>query len=81
MRLLSYYLQLLLPIGILVWLSEIHFPVLFVLGLLFYVLVYRTVVDYFRLTALGIFKEKSDFWKLFIPLFRSKYFYELYFRA
>ena len=81
MKLLSYYIQLFLPIGLLVWLSEIHSPITFVLGLLFYVLVYRAIIDYFRLTDLGIFKHKSDLWKLFIPFFRSKYFYALYFRA
>jgi hypothetical protein len=80
MKLLSYYLQIVLPIPLMVWLAKLD-AYLFVAGLFFYVLVYRTLVDYFRLVDLGIFTKKTDFWKLLVPLYRIKVFHELYFKV
>lgn len=80
MRLLSYYLQIILPIGILVWLSEINYPILFVSCLFIYILIYRPIIDYFRLSELGIVKRKKDFWFVIFPYYTTKYFYDLYFK-
>jgi hypothetical protein len=81
MKLLAYYLQITLPIGVLLWLSKINSPILFVAGLLIYVLIYRPIVDYFRLLELGIVKKRTDFLKILFPYFTTKYFYDLYFRV
>jgi len=42
-----------------------------------YLLVYRTLTDFYRLKSKGILKNK-DFFKVLIPGFRYKYFMELY---
>lgn len=81
MKLFSYYLQIILPIGILLWLSKIDSPILFVSGLFIYILIYRPIIDYFRLFELGIVKKKTDFWLVLFPYYTTKYFYNLYFKA
>ncbi len=42
-----------------------------------YALVYRNIIDFYRLKTKGILTNK-DFFKLFVPGIRMKYFKELY---
>jgi len=78
-NLFIYYLTILSPIGILTWLSRTDLvnPILFVLLLFFYVLIFRTYVDGRRLTDKNIIPKK-DIWKMIIPGKRFEYFKELY---
>ncbi len=76
-QLLIYYFQILLPIPLLVSLANIS-SISFVVGLILYVLIYRPLVDGYRLLSKGII-SKNEFFKIFIPLWRLKYFTELYF--
>ncbi len=81
MKLLSYYLQIALPIGILIWLTQINSPNLFVANLLAYIFIYRPIVDYLRLSQLGLVKRKKDLLLVFFHYYQFKYFYELYFKV
>jgi hypothetical protein len=78
-NLFVYYLTILTPLGILIWLSKTDLvnPVLFVLLLFFYVLIFRTYVDGKRLSDKNII-QKKDIWKMIIPGKRFEYFKELY---
>ncbi|EAR11489.1 hypothetical protein PI23P_06096 [Polaribacter irgensii 23-P] len=78
-NLFIYYLTILLPLGILNWLSKTDLmnPTLFVLLLFFYALIFRTYVDGKRLADKNII-QKQDIWKMIIPGKRFKYFSELY---
>jgi Ca2+/Na+ antiporter len=78
-NLFIYYLTILTPLGILIWLSKADLvnPVLFVLLLFFYVLIFRTYVDGKRLSDKNII-QKKDIWKMIIPGKRIEYFKELY---
>jgi hypothetical protein len=78
-NLFIYYLTILTPLGILIWLSKADLvnPVLFVLLLFFYVLIFRTYVDGKRLSDKNII-QKKDIWKMIIPGKRFEYFKELY---
>ena len=49
----------------------------FVIGLLLYGLFYRPFVNIYRLMQLGAIEEK-DAWKLFIPLYQSRYIKSLW---
>jgi len=80
MKLLSYYVQILFPIPLMAWYYTIN-PYLFLSSLVLYVLVYRTVFDYFRLRELGIFSKRSDSMKLLIPFYRLRVFHALYLRV
>ena len=81
MKLVSYYLQIILPLPV-IYLSNqmFHRPDIFVLLLLGYALLYRGLTDGFRLQRLGLMK-RNELWKIFIPFstFRLRYFHELYF--
>ncbi|QNK61769.1 hypothetical protein H7F33_14560 [Pedobacter sp. PAMC26386] len=79
MRILAYYLQILVPLPILYWLAVSCPASFFVIGLLAYALIYRPFVDGYRLLYMGSI-EKSSFVKLFIPFYSTKYFYDLYFK-
>lgn len=74
-----YYLAILLPLGIIIWLQQSdHISSSLLLGLMvFYVMIYRTFTDGQRLYKKGIIQRK-DIWKLKIPE-NFKYFRELYF--
>jgi len=74
-----YYLTILTPLGILIRLSKTDLvnPVLFVLLLFFYVLIFRTYVDGKRLSDKNVI-QKKDIWKMIIPGKRFEYFKELY---
>ncbi len=79
-QLIVYYVLILTPFAILIYSTKQKLinNNWFVFFLFFYVLVYRTVTDYFRLrgkNAIG----KNRFWKLLIPGTRITYFRELYF--
>lgn len=78
-NLFIYYLTILLPLGILIWLSKTDLmnPTLFVLLFFFYALIFRTYVDGKRLADKNIIPKK-DIWKMIIPGKRFVYFKELY---
>jgi hypothetical protein len=80
-NLISFYVIILAPLGILFWLntSDLISENLFVVLLVFYVLVYRTYTDGKRLVNKNLISEK-DIWKMAIPESRFKYFKELYLR-
>ena len=50
----------------------------FALMVLLYVF-YRGITDFYRLYQKGIISKK-DFWKIYIPFWRTQYFKELYFQ-
>jgi len=82
MKLISYYLQIILPLVILFWAATLNYSAVFAIGALFYALIYRPLVDGNRLLQLGLV-ERKEWWKLFIPFYLNihvKYFYELYFK-
>ena len=74
-----YYLTIFIPLIILFYLlkSDKIDPTFFLLYLFIYAFVYRIITDYFRLLSRHII-QKKDFWKLFIPGARYKYFFSLY---
>ena len=78
-NLLTYYILILAPIGILVWLynSGLVNQTLFVSLIFFYVIVYRTYTDGKRLADKNII-QKKDIWKMILPGSRFDYFKELY---
>jgi hypothetical protein len=80
MKLLTYYLVILLPIPSLYWAAKFTSPLIFVAALLFYSLLYRPLVDGFRLMDLGLL-SKAERWKVFFasPYYHLKYFRQLYF--
>jgi hypothetical protein len=79
MKLLSYYLQILLPLSLFPVLYQMNLTGAFVISLLGYILIYRPYVDGQRLLSLGSI-NKQDFGKIFIPFYRTKYFFDLYFK-
>jgi hypothetical protein len=78
-NLFVYYSTILTPFGISIWLSKTDLvnPVLFVLLLFFYVLIFRTYVDGKRLSDKNII-QKKDIWKMIISGKHFEYFKELY---
>jgi len=74
-----YYLAIIAPLGILIWISKTDLinSTFFVLLLFFYALIFRTYVDGKRLSDKNIIPEK-DIWKMIIPGKRFEYFRELY---
>ena len=78
-NLLTFYILILAPLGILFWLnkSDLINGTLFVILLIFYALVYRTYTDGKRLANKNIIKKK-DIWKMIIPGNRFEHFKELY---
>jgi len=80
MKLLFYYLQILLPVALMVYLYERELYATTLVAILVYVLLYRPLVDSHRLIRLGEMPRK-DRWKMFIPFYGAKYFGALYFGA
>ena len=78
MKLLYYYLQILLPMALMVYLYECELYETTLVLILVYVLIYRPIVDGFRLIRLRQLPKK-DLWKMFIPFYGAKYFGALYF--
>ena len=79
-NLIVYYIVILVPLGMLIFLSKTHQinSDLFAILILSYFFPYRFITDYYRLLNKGIINKK-DFWKLFNPFFwRLKFYKELY---
>ena len=78
-NLLTYYILILSPIGVLFWLSKAEMinANLFVALIFFYAFIYRTYIDGKRLADKKIIPKK-DIWKMIIPGNRLAYFKELY---
>jgi hypothetical protein len=74
-----FYLLILAPIGILVWLNKADLVngTVFIGLILFYALIYRTYTDGKRLADKNIIPKK-DIWKMIIPGNRLEHFKELY---
>lgn len=77
-NLINYYIAILIPIPFLVWTLLNGQNLLFLFLILSYY-VYRCLIDAFRLISIQVI-EKKDFWKIFIPLWKIKYFKSLYFK-
>ncbi|MFA7275139.1 MAG: hypothetical protein WC044_14810 [Crocinitomicaceae bacterium] len=78
-NLLPFYLLILAPLALLLWLSQtdlIH-PTLSIGLLLFYALIYRTFTDGKKLVEKQIIRKK-EIWKMIIPGYRIQHFRELY---
>ena len=76
--LFNYYLwAMLVPISILVWLFEHQTGSLPVTSLLVYCLIYRPILDSYRLIQKGVI-QKKDTWKMFVVFGHIKWFKELY---
>jgi len=75
----TYYLAILIPLGILVLLINFKLvsSTIFTILLLVYVFIYRTYTDGKRLLEKEII-TKNQIWKLLIPGTRIEYFKELY---
>lgn len=74
-----YYLAILIPFGVIIWLGntiEVSRTVFWGL-LIFYLLIYRPFTDGLRLVDNGLIMKK-DIWKLLIPGNHIKYSKELY---
>jgi len=78
-NLISFYIIILAPLGILFCLSKFKLisGTLFLVFLIFYVFVYRTYTDGKRLANKNIIPKK-DIWKMIIPGTRIVHFKELY---
>ena len=75
-NLIFYYISILLPLPLMLLTTKTD-SMLFTMLLILY-LVYRSIVDGQRLLKKGLLKS-NEFWKSFIPLYKMKYFKELYF--
>ena len=75
----SFYIAILLPLGLLVTLSRLELisSTYFVILLISYSFLYRPYIDGTRLVEKNIISKK-DRWKLINPAWRSQYFKELY---
>ena len=80
-NILNYYLLILTPLIIMIWLlrTELINPWGFVGLMFFYSFIYRTYIDGKGLAAKNII-DKNDIWKMVIPGSHMKYFKELYFK-
>ena len=78
-NILIYYLAILLPIPLLIWISRTDNSGWFTILLLVYALPYRTLIDGMRLISKRIIKW-SEIWKLLIPGQRLEYTRDLYFK-
>ena len=76
-NLLVYYFQILLPFPLIYWGATSGNSRMFITIIVLYY-IYRIFTDYFRLLKKNVIK-KNDFLFFIIPLWRIKYFTELYF--
>lgn len=74
-----YYLVIILPIPLLIWLAESDNTGWFAIGTLIYALPYRTLIDGMRLTGKNLMRW-NEIWKLLIPGKRLDYTQALYFK-
>jgi hypothetical protein len=79
MRLLSYYLQIILPIPLLLIFLQLELNWAFGVGVLLYAGIYRPFITGYRLLDMGLIR-REEFHKLFIPFYSTKYFYDLHFK-
>lgn len=79
MKLLYYYLQIILPIPLLLIFFQLDLYWTCIISTLIYSLIYRPLINALRLMEMGAI-EKGEAIKLFIPFYSAKYFYELHFR-
>jgi hypothetical protein len=74
-----YYLVILAPFSLMIWLGLAEKALLFVVCLFLYALIFRPIVDSNRLIKKEVIRKK-DIWKLFVPFYgRIIFFRELYF--
>ena len=73
-----YYLTILLPIPILIWISNTGGSKWFVILILIYAIPYRTIVDGLRLVNKKVLKW-NEIWKLWVPWKFRELIKELYF--
>jgi hypothetical protein len=78
-NLIVYYLAIVLPIPLLIWISMSNNPILFTILILIYAIPYRTLIDGIRLVNKGLIKW-DKIWKLLIPGQRLEYTKDLYFK-
>ncbi len=78
MRLLNYYLAIIVPLFISFILLQFHFNGMFSVSLIFYY-VYRCFLDFFKLKKQKVIQNK-DYWKFIVPIWTFIYFEELYFK-
>lgn len=76
-NLFIYYLLIFIPLPILFYIGKLKSE-LFIFSFILY-LVYRGFLDANRLVKIGVISKK-DFYQSFIPFWKLKYFYELYFK-
>ncbi|MEI6277650.1 MAG: hypothetical protein WCP08_16750 [Prolixibacteraceae bacterium] len=74
-----YYLAILLPIPLLIWISQTGNSTWFAVLLLIYAIPYRTFTDGFRLVDKNLMKW-NEIWKLWLPWKYRELLIELYFR-
>lgn len=78
-NLLVYYLFILSPIVLMLWMIFSEYTLAFVITLLLYSTIYRGITDYFRLKARGYIG--LELLRLFVPFYgRRRFFRDLYFR-
>lgn len=78
MKLLIYYLLIILPIPLLIMMRQLDLDYTFIIGILVYAGIYRPIINANRLIEMGII-SKEEKYKLFIPFNSRKYMYYLYF--
>jgi hypothetical protein len=81
MKLLVFYILILVPLPILVGMIDYGMPPVIMISLVFfYALVYRPLVHAWRLIDLKRIRTKKELWRLFIPFSSARYFGDLYLR-
>jgi hypothetical protein len=75
-QIIFYYLTILAPIPLLVWLVDFD-KGLFMVFLLIYAIIYRPLTDGYRLLTKGVINRKK-LWIMFTGYGNIKYFKELY---
>ena len=73
-----YYIVILAPIPLLVWLAEIHSN-WFAILILLYIIPYRFLTDSARLVSKRVMRW-NETWKLLVPWLFADYFRGLYFK-
>jgi len=76
-NLLYYYMQILLPIPLIALFAAMDLTWIFLTFFIFYVLIYRPIIDGDKLVRKGLM-NRSNRWKLLLPFWHIKYFKELY---
>lgn len=75
MKLIYFYILLLIPLLGVLFISDSK---TFVVFLMVYALIYRPFLDLLRLKYLGLL-NKSEYYKVFIPFWTKKHFKRMYF--